>query len=83
MSEQVLITDVGPRDGLQNQPRILSVEERLRLIGAIAAAGVTSIEVGSFRLPQSRTRHGGHGRCGQSAAAGTGPAHYTALIPEP
>ena len=51
MSEQILITDVGPRDGLQNQPKILSAEERLRLIAAIAEAGVPGIEVGSFVSP--------------------------------
>ena len=48
MSDRVVFTDVGPRDGLQNQPRILTTEERLRLIEALAAAGVSSIEVGSF-----------------------------------
>ena len=27
--QKVVITDVGPRDGLQNQPKILSIDERL------------------------------------------------------
>ncbi|MEM1154202.1 MAG: hydroxymethylglutaryl-CoA lyase [Pseudomonadota bacterium] len=53
MSERVFITDVGPRDGLQNQPRILAIEERARLIEAIAEAGVGSIEVGSFVSPKA------------------------------
>ena len=53
MSETVVITDVGPRDGLQNQPKILSVEERLELVYAIAAAGVPQIEVGSFVSPRA------------------------------
>ncbi len=53
MHDSVVFTDVGPRDGLQNQPRILSVEERLRLIEAIAAAGVRSIEIGSFVSPKA------------------------------
>ncbi|UVW33767.1 hydroxymethylglutaryl-CoA lyase [SAR92 clade bacterium H455] len=53
MSEKVVITDVGPRDGLQNQPKILSVEERLELVHAIAAAGVPQIEVGSFVSPRA------------------------------
>ncbi len=44
MREAVVITDVGPRDGLQNQPKILTVAERVELINAVAAAGVTSIE---------------------------------------
>ncbi len=53
MSQTVVITDVGPRDGLQNQPKILSVEQRLELVHAIAAAGVPQIEVGSFVSPRA------------------------------
>jgi hydroxymethylglutaryl-CoA lyase len=48
-----VITDVGPRDGLQNQPRILSVEQRTALVREIAAAGVPRIEVGSFVSPKA------------------------------
>jgi hydroxymethylglutaryl-CoA lyase len=53
MSNHVVITDVGPRDGLQNQPRILSVEQRTALVREIAAAGVPRIEVGSFVSPKA------------------------------
>ena len=53
MSDRIVLTDVGPRDGLQNQPKILAIEERLRLIEVIAAAGVDSIEVGSFVSPRA------------------------------
>jgi len=48
MSGQVIINDVGPRDGLQNQPVKLSPEERVELIKALLKAGVDHIEVGSF-----------------------------------
>ena len=50
---RVVITDVGPRDGLQNQQKILSVEERIALVKAIAAAGVPQIEIGSFVSPKA------------------------------
>lgn len=53
MLERVIITDVGPRDGLQNQPKILSIDERIALVQAIAAAGVPQIEVGSFVSPRA------------------------------
>ena len=53
MSERVIITDVGPRDGLQNQPKILTIEQRVELVQAIAAAGVPQIEVGSFVSPKA------------------------------
>jgi len=80
MSEQILITDVGPRDGLQNQPKILSAEERLRLIAAIAEAGVPGIEVGSFVSPIAVPAMAGTDLV--VAGLDTGKAtHYSALIP--
>ena len=51
--QKIIITDVGPRDGLQNQPKLLSASERLSLIKSIAAAGVGAIEVGSFVSPKA------------------------------
>jgi len=41
------VREVGPRDGLQNEPPI-PVSERVRLIDALSATGLTTIEVGSF-----------------------------------
>jgi hydroxymethylglutaryl-CoA lyase len=53
---QIEICDVGPRDGLQSQPRIWSVEERIELIDRVADAGLRRIEAVSFvnpkRVPQ-------------------------------
>lgn len=51
--EAVVITDVGPRDGLQNQLKLLSIDERVQLIKAVAAAGVAQVEVGSFVSPKA------------------------------
>ena len=48
---RVTIHEVGPRDGLQNEARKLTVAERIRLIGALAASGLRRIEVGSFVRP--------------------------------
>lgn len=48
MNNRVTINDVGPRDGLQNQDKLLSPDERLQLITALVNAGVTSVEAGSF-----------------------------------
>lgn len=53
MSNDIVITDVGPRDGLQNQPKILTVEQRVQLVKAIAKAYVPKIEVGSFVSPNA------------------------------
>jgi hydroxymethylglutaryl-CoA lyase len=44
----VLVSEVGPRDGLQSIRSIMPLEAKQRWIAAEAAAGVREIEVGSF-----------------------------------
>jgi hypothetical protein len=51
--ERVIINEVGPRDGLQNQARTLPPVERVRLIRALFAAGLSHIEAGSFVSPKA------------------------------
>jgi hydroxymethylglutaryl-CoA lyase len=52
----VLISEVGPRDGLQSVKTVMSTEHKIRWISALHAAGIREIEVGSFvpaaSLPQ-------------------------------
>ncbi len=50
---KIIINDVGPRDGLQNQKKHLSVDERVALINALVAAGLPAIEVGAFVSPKA------------------------------
>ncbi|NBX41680.1 MAG: hydroxymethylglutaryl-CoA lyase, partial [Gammaproteobacteria bacterium] len=45
---KILISEVGPRDGLQSVASIMPLEAKKNWIAAEAAAGVTEIEVGSF-----------------------------------
>src|SRR6266581_1657554 len=45
---QVHICEVGPRDGLQNAKHLMPTEAKKAWIGALAAAGLREIEVGSF-----------------------------------
>jgi hydroxymethylglutaryl-CoA lyase/(R)-citramalyl-CoA lyase len=45
---KVTVCDVGPRDGLQNQPVTLAPEVRAELVNRLAAAGVPRIEATSF-----------------------------------
>ena len=45
---EILISEVGPRDGLQSIERVMPLEAKKRWIAAEAAAGVREIEVGSF-----------------------------------
>lgn len=53
MQEAIILNDVGPRDGLQNQAKILSPVQRLQMIDALLAANVTHIEVGAFVSPKA------------------------------
>ena len=52
----VTVCDVGPRDGLQNEPEVLAPEVRAELVNRLAAAGLRRIEAVSFvraeRVPQ-------------------------------
>jgi len=54
--DEVLIEDEALRDGLQIEKRMFSVEEKVALVGALVAAGLKRIQVGSFvhpkRVPQ-------------------------------
>jgi hydroxymethylglutaryl-CoA lyase/(R)-citramalyl-CoA lyase len=53
---EVTLCDVGPRDGLQNEPDVLPPETRADLANRLGAAGLPRVEAASFvrddRLPQ-------------------------------
>ncbi len=53
---RVLLCDVGPRDGLQNEPETLAPATRAELVSRLAAAGLRRVEAVSFvrddRVPQ-------------------------------
>ncbi|MEJ8567858.1 hydroxymethylglutaryl-CoA lyase [Elongatibacter sediminis] len=80
MSEWVVINDVGPRDGLQNQSKVLEPGQRLELIESLLAAGVRHIEVGAFVSPRAVPAMAGADRviAGLPQVAG---ADYSVLIP--
>jgi hydroxymethylglutaryl-CoA lyase len=52
MSRAVLVSEVGPRDGLQSIARRMPLADKCAWIAAEAAAGVREIEVGSFVNPK-------------------------------
>lgn len=78
-SEKVIINDVSPRDGLQNQSKILSPHERVQLITALLASGLDHIEVGSFVSPKAVPAMAGTDEVFSSLDAEQ--AHLSALIP--
>lgn len=84
MTNFVTITDVGPRDGLQNQATILSPNQRTDIIKGLVAAGVGHIEVGSFVSPKAVPAMAGASDIYQQLAAGNqadNQAQYQSLIP--
>jgi hydroxymethylglutaryl-CoA lyase len=79
MAGKIIINDVGPRDGLQNQAQILSPQQRLQLIEALLTAGMRHIEVGAFVSPKAVPAMAGT----DLVAAGLpkGGYEFSALIP--
>jgi len=51
MGERVTLLDVSARDGLQDEPRVVSTEEKIGVAGALIEAGVRDIEITSFVHP--------------------------------
>ncbi len=49
---KVEIVEVGPRDGLQNEARIIPTADKVRLIEALSGAGFRRIEAASFVSPR-------------------------------
>ena len=52
MKEKLELVEVSPRDGLQNEPDIVSTENKLALIDRIIAAGFRRLEAASFVNPK-------------------------------
>ncbi|MDP2737623.1 MAG: hydroxymethylglutaryl-CoA lyase [Pseudorhodobacter sp.] len=52
MTERVEIFEVGPRDGLQNEPRPIPVAAKIALVDCLSRAGFRRIEVASFVSPR-------------------------------
>jgi hydroxymethylglutaryl-CoA lyase/(R)-citramalyl-CoA lyase len=72
---RVTICDVGPRDGLQNEPDVLPTAVRAELVTRLAAAGLPRVEAVSFvrddRVPQMAGA--------EEVVAAVGPHDGTAL----
>jgi isopropylmalate/homocitrate/citramalate synthase len=74
---KVTLCDVGPRDGLQNEPDVLAPAVRAELCNRLAAAGVPRVEAVSFvrddRVPQMAGAE-------EVVAALDGPAQWSGLV---
>ena len=78
--DSVSVYEVSPRDGLQNEGGIVSLDGKRRLVEALVAAGLTRIEVTSFVSPKWIPQ-----LADAAELVGTLPSHagvtYSALVP--
>lgn len=77
--EQVIVNDVGPRDGLQNDSTLVTSSDRVRLINSLLDAGVTSIEAASFVSPKAVPKMANADQV--FAALNQEAANFSALVP--
>lgn len=78
--KQVTIIEVGPRDGLQNEPTLLTAAQKIQLIRDLAQAGLRNIEAGSFVSPKWVPQMANSGEVLQSLDK-TGSHHFPVLVP--
>jgi len=51
--ERVTITEVGPRDGLQNEVATIALKDKIELVDHLSASGLSRIEAASFVSPKA------------------------------
>jgi hydroxymethylglutaryl-CoA lyase len=84
MTNRVTIVEVGPRDGLQNEPARIATADKVAFVERLAAAGLPVVEVTSFvrpdRVPQLADAREVFAALAPALNA-AGATRYTALIP--
>ena len=78
--DHVKIVEVGPRDGLQNEARAVSVQARVALIDALSSTGLPVIEAGSFVSPKWVPRMAGVAEVLAAITRAPG-VRYSVLVP--
>ena len=76
----VTITEVSPRDGLQDEKTIVSTENKLKFIHLLADAGLSHIEATSFVSPKRIPALADHNEVMRALPSDT-RTQYSALIP--
>jgi len=78
--EQVTVVEVGPRDGLQNESAEIPVQAKVRLIRALAEAGLSVVEAGAFVSPKWVPQMAGSAEVLADLPLG-GPTRFPVLVP--
>ncbi|MCB1164350.1 hydroxymethylglutaryl-CoA lyase, partial [bacterium] len=80
LPSRVRIVEVGPRDGLQNEGRIVATADKVAFIRALGEAGLRDIEASSFVHPQVIPQLADAGEVFAELPS-AGPVTYSALVP--
>lgn len=87
MAQLVRITDVSPRDGLQNEPGFVPTADKLALIDRLISAAVDEIEITSFVsprwIPQLADAEALVARLRERVLSGARPTSTTSTIARP
>lgn len=81
MKHAVKIVEVGPRDGLQNENRILSPQEKLSFVKRLSKTGLKHIEFGAFVSPKWVPQMAGSDIVARGLARMNNNIVYSALVP--
>ena len=77
---EVTIYEVGPRDGLQNESRMVPTDDKVKLIDALSETGLRAIEITSFVNPKWIPQLADGGEVARRVTRKPGIA-YSALVP--
>jgi hydroxymethylglutaryl-CoA lyase len=77
---RVQIVEVGPRDGLQNEPATIATPAKIEFVNRLADAGHSVIEVGAFVSPKWVPQMAGTSEVFAGLAPRPG-VRYTAIVP--
>jgi hydroxymethylglutaryl-CoA lyase len=84
LPETVRIVEVGPRDGLQNETRLVATDTKVELIRRLAAAGLKTIEATSFVSPKWVPQMSDNAEVLRQVLAASAPGvDYPVLTPNP
>ncbi|WP_163558992.1 hydroxymethylglutaryl-CoA lyase [Halomonas sp. NO4] len=82
LPDRVHVTEVGPRDGLQNEPVVLATADKVALVRALVAAGVREFELTSFVSPRAVPALADAAEL-VAAVRDIPGIHFSALVPNP
>ena len=80
MAEQVIINEVGLRDGLQNQPVTVATPDKFKLLRSLLDAGVRYFEPVSYAHPRAVPQMADASELA-ALLPHTSDTHYTAMVP--